>query len=143
VEEPDISLKRFVVPRVAPMLDCEVVAAPGVDWVDELLESLVDPEELLVDDELEEVVELVVELEVELELVVVDPLEPPDPPENVLYRSLRLPRIWGAMMVANRSAWIVPATRIPRWTSPTVTLAVRMTNVVSFAGVEAWGRVLR
>jgi hypothetical protein len=124
------------------MLDCEVVVAPGVDWAAELLESLVDPEELLVDDELEEVVELVVELDVELELVV-EPLEPPDPPENVRYRSLRLPRIWGAMMVANRSAWIVPATRIPRWTSPTVTLAVRMTNVESFAGVEAWGRVLR
>ena len=121
VEDPDISLKRLVVPRVAPMLEAVVL----LELV-EVVELAVEEESLLV-------------VELELEVVEEEDVEA----ENVRYRSLRLPRSCGAMTVANRSASIVPATRIERCTSPTIMPAVRITAVAFLSGVDFCGRVFR
>ena len=86
VEDPDISLKRLVVPRVAPRLELlvlELVELPGVALESVLLplEEPVKPDvDVVLPLEEEELVELlVVELVVELEL---DPLPPPPPPNE-------------------------------------------------------------
>src|SRR5579862_2969466 len=51
-------------------------------------------------------------------------------------RPLRLPRIWGAMSMADRSACTVPVTRTERRSSPVTTVAVRVT----MAAVRACSR---
>jgi len=110
---PDISLKRLVVPRVAPMLD---------PLVEDVSVVVVEVES--------------VEVEVEVETVagVTEPTEAVL--EYIRPRSLRLPRIWGAMMVANFSAWMVPATRMVRCRSPGAIAAVWMTVVAVFPEEE-------
>ena len=64
---------------------------------------------------------LAVEVEVELAAGVATPEL-----LKVRPRSLRLPRIWGAMMEANFSAWTVPVTRMVRRTSPFTIAVVRV-----------------
>ena len=101
VDEPDMSLKRLVVPRVAPILDADPDVEPEVvpDPVPDVEPDPVNPELLLLDDD-EEEVEEVEELALEEELV----LPEPPPEEKLRPRSLRLPRICGAMTEANFSA---------------------------------------
>ena len=137
--DPDMSLNRLVVPRVAPMLERGVAAAPAAEASgvpeepEESPEGLVPLLELLLlavpalgwagavsvlpeppeDPPLEEPP---------------PPIEPPRPKDRP--RSLRLPRIWGAMIEANFSAWTVPLMRIVRWRSPTTIPAVRVTATV-------------
>jgi len=123
VVAPDMSLKRLVVPRVAPMLegaegllgDAEELEEP--EEADELPDPL-NADALPDDDEFEV---SVLELEVEAVVTVLDE----DWPENIRPRSLRLPRICGAITVANFSAWMVPATRIVRCKSPSAMTEVR------------------
>jgi hypothetical protein len=72
--DPDMSLKRFVVPRVAPILEA------GVELLAPLKPELSPPDD---DDELE-LLELEVDPELELAvLAVATVLEPPPPPEKV------------------------------------------------------------
>lgn len=124
---PAMSLNRLVVPRVAPMLE-----APPV--LPELLDPLNAEAVLDDDDELEVPV---LELEPPPELP--EPPEPdeppPEPPPKDRPRSLRLPRICGAITVENFCAWTVPVMRIVRCKSPIAIPAVRMT-VVAVLPVE-------
>ncbi|HTM50223.1 MAG TPA: hypothetical protein VL285_16135 [Bryobacteraceae bacterium] len=129
------SEKRFVEPRLAPRLAAAACAgAPPASEVsdEELLLALLD-----------EVMVTVVGLELEP----VDELEdegpeeedPPPPPPKTLaaddiepreeprlpLKLLRLPRNWGAITAANRSAVTTPLTLRVRFRSPAPTTAVR------------------
>jgi len=67
------------------------------------------------------------------------PEEPPPPLLNERPRSLRLPRICGAIIEANFRAWMVPLIRIVRRTSPSVMPAVRVAaTVFCAAGCADW-----
>jgi len=126
----------LVVPRVAPMLERPPLPAPGEESDDPEApeaEELDDPE-VLPPDEAE--VGWLGADSLLLDPPEEPPLEPPpdgppdEPPPLPRYdrpRSLRLPRICGAMIEANFSAWMVPLMRVLRCRSPKAIDAVRVT----------------
>jgi len=120
------SENRLLVPRVAPRLAAVVLDPPAAD--DEVLLAVFD--EVTVE---AAEVELPVEVEVDVGVVELGELAnilaeadiaPREDPLLPL-KLLRLPRSWGAITAANRSALIEPVTRRVRCRSPTATAAVR------------------
>jgi hypothetical protein len=137
VLEPAMSLNRLVVPRVAPMLEAPLELLELLEVLDPLNAEAVPDD----DDELEVPV---LELESPPELPeLAEPPEPPPepPPEKDRPRSLRLPRICGAITVENFCAWTVPVMRIVRRRSPIAILAVRI-MVVEVFPVEELARLV-
>jgi hypothetical protein len=134
------SVKRFVVPRIAPRLDA---GAPGVPAVADCAFSAVfvlaveefwpEPVAVALEEEEDDVDE--VELAVEdVELVADEPV-PTDfvPPAPKPPEALRLPRKRGAISAANFSAVTMPLTRIVRSRSPAAMVAVRNAAISGFA----------
>jgi len=134
---PRRSVNRFVVPRIAPMLDDGAPGAPEVadcafSAVFVLVVEDVWPVPVAVEPEVvDDGAELAVEDD---ELVADDPVPTdfvplgPKPPE-----ALRLPRKRGAISAANFSAVTIPLTRIVRSRSPAAMVAVRSAAVSGFA----------
>ena len=125
------SEKRLVEPRLAPKLDAACGATPAAAEPSE--------EEVLlaVLDDVTVIAEALVEVELDelLDELGVGPLDPPntlaaadwaprDDPRLPL-TLLRLPRNWGAITAAKRSAAMTPLTRNVRCKSPTPIAAVR------------------
>jgi hypothetical protein len=114
------SPKRFCVPRIAPRLD--VPLAPTAWPLNAVLVLVAGVPWLVVAEDADD--------EAVLELAVADVgelvlLETSDLPAPYVPDALRLPRNWGAISAANRSAPTIPLRRIVRLRSPVRIVAVR------------------